>query len=140
MALNTRTSIVLRNAELNAVNALANSGKLRIYSGTQPDTPEDAIDQNGAAVLLAELTLNATAFGAASGGVITAAAITQDSAADATGTASWFRLWKSDGTTALVDGTCGTASANLILATTSIVQNAIVQVTVFTLTLPMQGT
>jgi len=61
MANNLKTSIVSRNAELDALAALANSGKLRIYDGSQPATPETA----AGATLLAELTMNATAFGAA---------------------------------------------------------------------------
>ena len=36
-------------------------------------------------------------------------AITQDSSADATGTASFFRLYKSDGTTCVLQGTVGTS-------------------------------
>src|SRR5881394_3123086 len=103
MANNLKTSIVARNAELDALAALANSGKLRIYDGTQPATPETAAGAN----LLAELTMNAAAFGAAASGVITAAAITADSDADATGTAAWYRLLKSDGTTVLWDGSVG---------------------------------
>src|SRR2546422_1019223 len=85
MANNLKTSIVSRNAELDALAALANSGKLRIYDGSQPATPETAITTQ---VLLAELTMNATAFGASASGVIPAAAITADSDADATGTAA----------------------------------------------------
>ncbi len=78
-----KTSIVARNAELDALAALANSGYISIYSGSQPATPETA----ASGTLLAELRFNATAFGAAASGAITAGAITADSSADATGTA-----------------------------------------------------
>lgn len=135
MALSTRLSTVLANAMLDAVNAQANSGILRIYTGAQPATPETA----ATGTLLAELTLNATAFGAASGKVITANAIADDSSANATGTAGWCRIFKSDGTTALMDGTVGTASANLILNAGDIQSAARVSVTSLTITLPMQG-
>lgn len=37
-----RTSIVARNAALDAKAALANNGYLRIYTGTKPLTPETA--------------------------------------------------------------------------------------------------
>ncbi len=131
MANNLKTSITSRNAELNALGPLANSGKLRIYSGTQPATPETST----AETLLAELTMNATAFGSASAGVITAASITDDSDADATGTAAWYRLLKSDGTTVLWDGSVGTSSADLIMNSVAIQIHARVSVTSFTYTL-----
>jgi hypothetical protein len=119
----------LRNARLDAITTFTGaSGKLRIYSGTRPAT--------GGAIttLLAELTLNATFAPAASGGVLTLNAITDDSAADATGTATWFRIFKSDGTTIVMDGSVGTSGADLNLATTSLVAGAIVSVTSFTIT------
>lgn len=127
-----RVAINSRNVELNALAALANSGTIAIYQGTLPATPETAV--NG--TLLATLTMNATAFGAASAGAITAAAITGDTTADATGTAQYFRLWKSDGTTAILDGTVSTAAADLNLNSTAIQAGADVEITSFVITLP----
>lgn len=131
MATNPKRSILAANTEADAVCALLNNGYLRIYSGTQPTTADTAI---GSQVLLAELRWNATAFGAASAGVATAAAITSDSAANATGTATWFRALKSNGTSVVFDGSVGAATADLILASVSIVTNAQVDVTAFTYT------
>ena len=131
MALNPKLSNVSANAAADAICALANTGYLQIYDGTQPATADTAVSTQ---VLLAELRFNATAFGAASAGVATANAITSDSAADATGTATWFRALKSDGTTVLFDGSVGTSGANLNLNTTSIVINAAVSVSSFTFT------
>lgn len=131
MSKNATWSTAERNAKLAAIQADFNSGYLRIYDGSQPAGPDTAL---GAQVLLAELRFNATAFGAPSNGVITANAITQDSSADATGTAAWYRTLKSDGTTALHDGTVGTASANCIIATTAIVAAAVVTCSSFTIT------
>lgn len=131
MALSPKLSNTAANAAADAVCALANSGKLRIYDGTQPATADTAITTQ---TLLAELTLNATAFGAASAGVATANAITSDASADATGTASWFRVLKSDGTTVLFDGSVGTSGCNLNLNTTSIVAAAAVAVSALTYT------
>jgi hypothetical protein len=127
-------------AAVDALTALANSGKLRIYDGSQPTDANTAI---GAQVKLAELTLNSTAFAAsvASGSpgskvvTATANAITDDSSADATGTAAWFRVVKSDGTSILFDGSVGTSGADLNLATVSIVAGADVAVTSFTITM-----
>jgi hypothetical protein len=125
-------SIVARNAELDALAPLANTGYIRIYTGTIPATPETAVG----GTLLAELRFNATAFGASSGGVITANAITSDSSADATGTAAYYRALKSDGTTALWDGTVGTSGADLNLNSTSINAGVVVAVSSLTVTLP----
>lgn len=133
MANAPKFSNVAANAAADAVCALANSGKLRIYDGSKPATADTAVSTQ---VLLAELTLNATAFGGAALGVATANAITSDSSADATGTAAWFRVTKSDGTTVLFDGTVGTTGCDLNLNTTSIVAAASVAVTSFTYTQP----
>lgn len=119
----------LRNARADAITTFAgNSGKLRIYSGTQPATGGTAT------TLLAELTGNATWAPSASGGVLTLNAITGDASADATGTASWFRWLKSDGTTIVMDGTVSTSGADLNLTSTSIVATEPVNVTSFVLT------
>lgn len=129
MALNPQLSNTAANAAADAVCALANSGYLRVYSGSQPANADTAVSTQ---TLLAELRFGATAFGAAVAGVATANAITSDTSADATGTAAWFRVLKSDGTSALWDGSVGTSSANLVFATTSFVANAQIDVTSFT--------
>jgi len=121
MALNPKLSNIAANAAADATCALLNSGKLRIYDGSQPATADTAITSQ---VLLAEMTYNSTAFASAVAGVATANAITSDSAADATGTATWLRSLKSDGTTVIFDGSVGTSGCNLNLNTTSIVANA----------------
>lgn len=117
---------------LNALATEANSGYIRIYSGSQPATPETA----ASGTILAELRFNATAFGAAASGVITANAITADSAADNTGTAGYYRALKSDGTTALWDGTVGTSGSDLNLNSVAIQANANVSISSLTYTLP----
>jgi len=131
MALNPKRTNLAANTAVDAMAALLNNGYLRIYSGTQPATADTALSGN---TLLAELRFGATAFGAGSAGVATANAITSDSSADATGTASFFRALKSDGTTVVCDGSVGTASADLVLNSVSIVAGAVVAVTSFTLT------
>lgn len=109
----------------------AGAALLRIYDGTQPTTADTAL---GAQVLLAELTMSDPAFGAASNGVATASAITSDASANATGTATWGTIVESSGTPRIMDFSVGTASADLILNTTSIVSGATVAVSAFTYT------
>ena len=128
-----RVSNAAVNAGANAEAVLANNGYLRIYDGTRPATADTAV---GTQVLLAELRMNATAFGAAVAGVITANALTADASANAGGTASWFRMLGSDGTTALWDGEAGTETADLILNTLTIGLGAAVSVTSLVHTVP----
>jgi hypothetical protein len=129
MATNPKLSDVAANAEADAVAALLNNGYLRIYTTPQPANANTALSGQ---TLLATLRFNATAFGASVAGLATANALTQDSDAAATGTAVWFRALKSDGTTVVFDGDIGTSAADLVMATTSIVQHAIISVTSFT--------
>ena len=129
MALNTQLSNATVNAQADALSALLNNGYLRIYSGTQPANANTALSGN---TLLAELRFSATAAPAASNGVITFNAITSDSSADNTGTATFFRALKSDGTSVVLDGTVGTSSANMIIATTSISAGQTVSCSSFT--------
>jgi hypothetical protein len=132
MALDTQLSNAAVNAEGDALGPLLNNGYLRLYSGTKPATADTALSGN---TLLAELRFGATAFGATSAGVMTANAITADSSADASGTATWFRALKSDGTTAILDGTVGTSGANLNIATTTITAAQTVSCSAFVHTL-----
>lgn len=119
----------LRNARLDAITTFVGAnGKLRIYAGSRPATGGTVT------TLLAELTLGATLAPAASGGVLTFNAITGDTSADTTGTATWARVLKSDGTTIAFDCSVGTSSADIILNTTSIVAGAAVTVTSATIT------
>lgn len=118
-----------RNAMLDLITTSAGaSALLRIYSGTRPATG------GAATTLLAQLTCNATFAAAAAAGVLTLNAITQDSSADATGTATWFRIVKADGTTFVLDGDVGVSGSDLNLSTTSIVIAQPVSVTSFVLT------
>jgi hypothetical protein len=129
MAVNPKRSNAAVTAAADAVCDLLDNGYLRLYDGAQPANADTAVTTQ---TLLAELRWNATAFGAASNGVAVANSITSDASADATGTATWFRALKSDGTTAVFDGSVGTASADLILNSTGITAGANVAVTAFT--------
>jgi glutamate synthase domain-containing protein 3 len=123
-------SLATRNAAVNAVTALANSGFIEVYSGTRPATPDTALSGN---TLLATLTFGSTAFGAGSSGVATANAITSGTAA-ATGTASFARVYASNGTTVIGDCSCGTSGSDLNFPTLSFVTGATISCTSLTLT------
>lgn len=131
MANEWKITNAVASAACDTQTALLNNGYLRIYDGTKPATADTAISTQ---TLLAELRFNATAFGAASNGAATANAFTQDSSANNTGTATWFRALQSNGTTVVGDGTVGTSSADLNLNSTSISSGIAVEVTGMTYT------
>ena len=124
------------DAVVDLIDGGAGAGTLKIYDGSQPTNPDVAVSTQ---TLLATLTFSDPAFGAAAdgapGGVATADSITDDSSADATSTAAWFRVADSNGV-AVIDGSVGTSGADLNLNTTSIVTGAVVSITAYTVTMP----
>ncbi len=139
MARNTKTAVITRNLGVDAEMVRCNSGKLRFYTTPQPADSDTAISTQ---TLLAELTYGATAYGAASGGVANANAITSDSSADATGTAVWCRHTTSAGL-ATHDSTVGSSALgdtlethDMLMNSTAIQIGALVSCTGCTYTLP----
>lgn len=127
-------------ASLDAVVAQLDAGTAavwNIYSGTPPADVDAALSGN---TLLAQLTMNATSYGAAAdlapGARVTANAITADSSADATGTATFYRQLTQNAGTPVTQGTVNTATADLILNTTAITAGSQVSVTSSTITMP----
>lgn len=121
-------STTLRNAMLDAITTAAGSAALlRIYDGARPASG------GAATTLLAELTCGTPFAAGAASGVLTLGSITQDSSANATGTATWFRIVTSGGTFVL-DGNVGTSGSDLNLTTTSIVSGQPVSITSITIT------
>lgn len=128
MAINLSTEV--RNARLDAIETVAGTSPiLRIRSGTMPTACSDA----DAGTVLSEITLPSDWMGAAASGVKTKSGTWEDASADATGTATHFRLYKSDGTTCVMQGTVGTSGADMIVLTTSFVATQPFTVTSFTL-------
>lgn len=131
MANNVHMSDVAANAEANALSVLANGGFLNIYDSTGTGQPANANTAITTQVRLAHLTLNATAFATAVAGVLTANSITSDTSTVA-GTATWFRVFESNGTTALWDGSVGTSGSDLNLNSVTISGGATLAVSAFT--------
>ena len=123
----------IRNGWLDAINTALNAGAgaalIRIYDGTRPATG------GAATTLLAELTCSDPAAPAAAAGVLTFSAITQDASANATGTATWFRMVDS-AAGFVMDGNVGTTGSDLNLTTTSIVATQPVSISSATITAP----
>jgi len=96
-------SVAVRNSRLDAIEStIGTSPFLRIYSGTPPANPAAALSGN---TLLAEVALPSDWLAAASGGTKSKSGTWTDSSADGTGTASFYRIYASDGTTCHEQGT-----------------------------------
>jgi len=99
------------------------SAELKIFSGTQP------AGGGAETTVLAELDCDVTAFAAAAaGGVLTLNGITADTAANASGVATWFRIYQTGGTVWVMDGDVSATGGNgdMQLDDTSIVLNGTV--------------
>lgn len=128
--------VAARNAAADAVMALVDAGsgagKIKIRTGARP-----ASGAASAGTVLAVLTFSDPATGAAASGVDTASAITQDSSADATGTAEHFEVTDSDDNIVYRGSVTATGGGgDMTLVTTSIVATQPVQITSFTYTQP----
>ena len=106
----------LRNAQNNALIAYAGTGAImHLYSGTEPANANTAITTQ---VLLVSLPIPGV-FGTDSNGTLTLGAVTP-SIVVATGTATFFRITKSDNTTVVMDGSVGLSGADLTLNETDL--------------------
>lgn len=122
---NLRYATATRNAMMDAVRSALAGGSIKVYDGTQPANANAALSGN---TLLATLTLASPAGSASSSGTFTFGTITSGTAV-ATGTASFARVFQSDGTTVVCDMDVGTSAATFILNTTSIVSGGTVAAT-----------
>lgn len=137
-------SATARNAACDAIVDLLDAGAgaatLEIWEAVAGDNPPalpttSISDDDTNYKLLAVLTFSDPAFGAASAGVATASAITQDSSVNKSGTAEFWRAKDSDGVCYL-QGSCGTSGADLNFNTVTFVSGGVCQVTSFTITVP----
>lgn len=130
-----RLSTAARNAAADAIADLIDvggAGTMRVRTGAQPTNVGDA----DSGTLLGTVTFSATAFGASSTGVVTAASITSDTTADNSGTAGHFRLYKGDGAIHS-DGTAGQGSGDMNFDNNVIVAGGVIAVSSMTITVPI---
>lgn len=121
---NLRFSNTLRNNILDEITGYAGSAAiLKLFAGTQP------AGGGAETTVLAVLNMASPFASAASGGQLVVGAITADASADASGVATWWRIYQSDGTTWVMDGDISTIAANtgdMLMDDTSIVINGTV--------------
>lgn len=118
-------AVALRNAQLDQITARAgNAALFRVYDGTRPATGGAATNK------LAEFTMG-TPFAAASAAGVLTVTLPADVVGLANGTATWFRIVQSDGSTHVTDGSIG---SDATISNAAITTGAAVQMTGFSLT------
>lgn len=137
-----RLSTALRNGQADAIGDDFDSGFLDIYTGSQPASPDDA----PTGTLLASIPLPADAYAAAAAGAVAKNGTWQDTSADATGIAGWYRFrTAADGggsstTLKRFDGsvTATGGGGDLTLDSTNITAGQTVTINTATITQPAQ--
>jgi len=132
---NFRIATATQNALANGVTTLLDAGgsaaHLKFYNDPQPASANTAISTQ---TLLATLTFSSTAFGGASGGVITANGITGANAV-ATGTCTWARALDSNNNV-IFDCDVALSVATITLNAINFVSGGPVAISSFTITMP----
>lgn len=125
-----QSSVAARNAEADSwTTSVGNGAKVRLYSGTPPADVAAAIT----GTLLVEWTGGTPFAPDASGGALSPTLPTAV-AASASGTATHWRVYRSDGTTAVFQGTAGTSGTDMILDSATIVSGVPTYITAWTMT------
>lgn len=132
-----KTSQNARNAMCDALVDRFDNGSSNAYieirTGAAPATCETA----DSGTLLGTLPMSDPSFGSAAAGVATAASITGDSVADASGTAGHFRVKDSDGNVEFQGNITASAGGGALeLDDVNIVAGGQINITSFTLTQP----
>jgi hypothetical protein len=139
-----RFSVGLRNKILDSglADAFDTTGRINIYTGTQPATAATA----ASGTLLGTLTLASDSVSsAAASGVMTFNTITSDTSADATGTAGWGRFYRTgdtapgsagNSTDRRIDFAISTSGSDVNFDSVSFVAGGTIAISSLTLTLP----
>jgi hypothetical protein len=126
-------STLVRNARLDAIETqISTSAVLKIFTGSPPANCGTA----DSGTKLVTQTLPSDWMNAASSGSKTKLGTWSESSADGTGTAGYFRIYASDGTTCGLQGTCTATGGggDMTLDNTSIAAGQTVTCTGFTIT------
>ncbi len=122
----------VKNAMLDAIEArIGQSPILKIFTGSMPANITDP----DSGTVLVTITLPSDWMNPASGTQKTISGTWADLEADNTGTADYFRIYDSTGTTCHMQGTCGVdgSGADMILDSTSLIAGQYFRVLTFTL-------
>lgn len=129
----------MRNAAcdgiVDAIDGGTPPGRIEHRTGAQPTNVGDA----SSGTLLGTQLFSNPAFGAAATGVATASAIGNDSSADASGTAGYFRIYTGAGadTAALAQGNTSTSGADMNFDNNVFVAGGVIAISSCTVTVPI---
>jgi len=131
---NLQLNDLLRSAMVDGGLANFDGGVLEIYDGTQPANANTAVSTQ---TLLASINLGTPAFNAAVNGAAAIPASISDTSANATGTATWFRI-RDAADTYRFDGdiTATAGGGNIELSSVNLQAGGNVTITSFTFTQP----
>jgi len=124
-------SVLGRNAMLDAIETEGGTAAiLKLRTGAPPATCATA----DSGTVVATLNLPTDWMDAAASGSKAKLGTWEDAEADASGTVAHFRIYKSNGTTCIIQGTCGESATDMIIDNASVNLGQKVTVTSFTLT------
>lgn len=124
-------SVLGRNARLDAIEVEAGTDAiLKLRTGAQP--ADCAAADSG--TVLCSITCPADYWATAASGSKVKAGTWQGTAIGGGGTIAHFRLYKSNGTTCVMQGSCGIGAGDLQLDNTVVVDGQTIIVTLFTIT------
>ena len=126
-------SVLCRDARLNAIETYGGTDAvLKLWTGAQPATPETA----DSGTLVAAMTLPSDWMAAASSASKAKAGTWEDTSADNPGTVGHFRLYKSDGSTVIMQGsvTITGSGGDMTLDNNVVVAGQSISITTFALT------
>lgn len=133
MSTTVSVAVDQRNDQADIIARALDGGSIKIYSGTPPANADASLSGN---TLLAELALSPTSAPAASSGQLTFNTVSDDTSANNSGVATFYRTFKSDGTTVVTQGTVGTSGESLNLDDVNIVATGTVSVSSYTHSVP----
>lgn len=126
-------STTVRNDMLDGIEtSIGTSAVLKILTHGLPASCATA----DTGTVLATLNLPNDYWAAASSGTKALSGTWQDTSADAAGTANHFRMFKSNGTTCMMQGTVGTGGEDLVVDNDVFAAGQQFTITTFTLTAP----
>ncbi len=124
-------SVSARNARLEALEtSMGASPVLKLRTGAQPLTVATA----DSGTVLCSMTLPADALAVAAAGVKVKAGTWFGTASGGGGTIAHFRIYQSDGTTCVMQGSCASGSGDLALDNAAVLDGQVVTVTAFAIT------
>jgi len=132
LRLATASQAAMLNAIRDKIDAGSGAGTIKFYTATQPANANTAISGQ---TLIGTLTFSDPSASSTSTDTLTFSAITDDSAADNTGTITWARIADSSGNT-VFDCDVNTSGATINMSAVAVNANDILRITSFTLTQP----